>query len=113
MKQRGVFEKLMGSGVWWIRYTDCDGRYHREKIGSKGAAIKVYQKRKTEALEGVKLPSLRRRKVQFSDLTDLAIEYIESEYARPTDDVRRVKAVKTWFDGRAADSITPDDMRTT
>jgi integrase len=111
MKQRGVFEKVMGSGVWWVRYTDCDGRYHREKIGSKSAAIKFYQKRKTESLEGIKLPSLRRRKVQFSDLADLAIEYIESEYSRPTDDVRRVKAVKTWFDGRAADSITPDDIR--
>jgi len=109
--QRGVFEKIKGSNVWWIRYVDCDGGYRREKIGSKSAAIKLYQKRKTEALEGIKLPSLRRRKVQFSELADDAIKYIEATYARPTDDVRRVKVVKEWFSGRSADSITPDEIR--
>jgi integrase len=109
--QRGIFEKIKGSNIWWIRYVDCDGGYRREKIGSKSAAIKVYQKRKTEALEGIKLPSLRRRKVLFSELADLAIQYIEAEYSRPIDDTTRVKAVKTWFEGRSADSITPDEIR--
>jgi integrase len=110
-KQRGVFEKVPGSNVWWIRFVDCDGAYHREKIGSKSAAIKVYQKRKTEALEGVKLPSLRRRKIQFSELADLAIKHIEGTYARPVDDVRRAKVIREWFVGRSADSITPDEIR--
>jgi hypothetical protein len=74
-QQRGIFEKVPGSGVWWIRYTDCEGAYHREKVGSKSSATKAYHKRKTEAMEGTKLPSLRRRKTQFSDLADIAIDY--------------------------------------
>jgi hypothetical protein len=31
MKQRGVFEKEPGSGVWWIRYFDQFGKKRREK----------------------------------------------------------------------------------
>jgi hypothetical protein len=43
---RGVFEKVNGSGVWWIRYRDTDGRLRREKAGTKAVAIKLYIKRK-------------------------------------------------------------------
>lgn len=31
---RGVFEKVPGSGEWWIRYVDATGRYRREKAGA-------------------------------------------------------------------------------
>ena len=30
-KQRGVFEKVPGSGIWWIRYFDQFGKKRREK----------------------------------------------------------------------------------
>jgi integrase len=110
-QQRGIFEKVPGSDVRWIRYTDCGGFYHREKIGSKSAATKAYHKRKTDAMEGIKLPGLRRRKVQFSELADIAIDYIQAEYSRPADDVARVNVVKAWFKDRSADSITPAEIR--
>ena len=32
---RGVFEKIPGSGVWWIRYFDQFGKKRREKAGSE------------------------------------------------------------------------------
>ena len=51
---RGVFERKPGE--WWIRYMDAQGRYRREKAGTKGMAIDLYRKRKMEALEGKKLP---------------------------------------------------------
>ena len=51
---RGVFEKVPGSGEWWIRYVDAQGRYRREKAGTKGTAIDLVRKRKTEALQGKK-----------------------------------------------------------
>jgi hypothetical protein len=54
-KERGVFEKAAGSGIWWIRYY-IDGRERREKVGRRGDAIKLYKVRKTDALRGVKLP---------------------------------------------------------
>ncbi len=49
---RGVFEKVPGSEAWWIRYHDAHGRLRREKAGTRGMAVKLYQKRKTEALTG-------------------------------------------------------------
>ena len=68
-KWRGVFEKVPGSGEWWIRYVDASGRYRREKAGTKGVAIDLVRKRKTDALQGKKLPEkLRRRVVRFSEL---------------------------------------------
>jgi hypothetical protein len=53
-KVRGVYERK--PGVWWIRYADATGRIRREKAGTKSAAQTLYRKRKTEALQGKKLP---------------------------------------------------------
>jgi len=86
---------------------DAEGKYRREKVGSKSGAMKLYYKRKTEALEGVKLPSLRRRIMLFAELVDDAIAHVEGKYARPADDVARLKVVKEWFAGRGADNIGP------
>jgi hypothetical protein len=49
-KSRGVYEKEPGSGIWWVRYADANDKIRRERVGNKGAAIKFYQKRKTEVL---------------------------------------------------------------
>src|SRR3989442_8832717 len=68
-KSRGVYEK--GPGDWYVRYIDATGRLRREKAGSKGDAIDLYRKRKSEALRGKKLPEkLRRRIVHFAELCD-------------------------------------------
>jgi len=37
-KTHGVYEKVPGSGVWWVQYFDYEGRRRREKVGSKSAA---------------------------------------------------------------------------
>jgi integrase len=55
-RERGVYEKVSGLGVWWIRYVDAAGRLRREKAGTKSAAVDLYRKRKQQALEGIKLP---------------------------------------------------------
>jgi hypothetical protein len=47
-KQRGIFERPQGSGIWWVCYYDQFGKKHREKVGMKSAAKEVYQQRKTE-----------------------------------------------------------------
>jgi len=65
---RGLFERPKGSGVWWIHYHDANGRKHREKVGSKGLARKVYMQRKTEIAEGRYFPNARRRAPIFADL---------------------------------------------
>jgi hypothetical protein len=73
---RGVFEKAPGSGEWWIRYVDASGRYRREKAGTKSAATNLVCKRKTEALQGKKLPeTLRQRVATFREIAGDALGY--------------------------------------
>jgi hypothetical protein len=60
-KERGIYERDPGNEVWWIRYADVSGRIRREKAGTKSAAITLYRKRKTEVLQGKKLPELLNR----------------------------------------------------
>jgi integrase len=105
-----VFEKKRGSGVWWIRFVDATGQYHREKIGKRSKAVSLYALRKTEALEGKKLPQLRRAIVLFSEIADDAIAYVKARYSRPADDVARLEVLKGWFAGRAAETITAHEL---
>jgi hypothetical protein len=68
---RGVFERPPGSGVWWINFYE-HGKQHREKVGRKGDAIKLYGIRKADILRGHKLPLLRRTApVMITDLIHL------------------------------------------
>ncbi len=68
-KSRGLFERPKGSGVWWVRYADEHGRMHREKVGRKALALKVYQKRKNEIAERRFFPEqIRRREVLLSEM---------------------------------------------
>ncbi len=76
MSSRGIFEKVPGSGMWWIRYADAAGRIRREKAGTKIAAEKLYYKRKAEALIEKKLPELSKKKpVSFDELAEDALAY--------------------------------------
>ena len=78
-KVRGVYEKVRGSGVWWIQYFDSTGR-RRERIGSKSSAMKAVESRRTKTLEGVKLPENLRAVVRVSDLAPaLARDYRVNE----------------------------------
>lgn len=67
---RGLYERVKGSNVWWVCWFDSDGKKHREKAGTKSAARVLYQKRKTGALEGRKLPELNRREHKLSDVVE-------------------------------------------
>jgi hypothetical protein len=78
-KSRGVFEKVPGSGIWWIRFIDAEGKLRREKVGSKSAAIALVRNRKAAAWEGKKLPKkLRARIVRFSELADDYLVHVKT-----------------------------------
>jgi site-specific recombinase XerD len=111
MKHRGVFEKFAGSGVWWICYFDADGRKRREKVGRKSDAIDLYRKRKSEALQGKKLPEkLRAKKVTFADLAEDALEYSEAHKLSYADDKVRMAKLTEWLGQRSAESVSPQDI---
>lgn len=108
---KGVFEKVPGLGQWWIRYADAGGRIRREKVGNKGAAIKLYQKRKTEILQGKKLPEqFRAKAVTFSELADDAIEWGKAHKRTWHDDEIRLRPLRDAFGSRSAESIMPQDI---
>jgi site-specific recombinase XerD len=110
-KIRGVFEKVPGSGVWWVCYWDAQGRKRREKAGTKGMAIDLYRKRKTEALAGRKLPeTLRRATVTFPEIARDALEYIKTHKRTYASDLYRMERLLGWWRERAADSITPQEI---
>ncbi|MGD0941280.1 MAG: site-specific integrase [Terracidiphilus sp.] len=78
--RRGIFEKVKGSGIWWIRWTDSGGQKRREKAGNRSAAEKLLAKRQTQKLEGVKLPeNLRSKAVSFRELCEDALTHSRAE----------------------------------
>ena len=108
---RGIYERVKGSGKWWIRYTDVNSRIRRELAGTKANATKLLHKRKAAVLEGKKLPeNLRQRPVTFDEIADEALAYSRLHKRSHRDDEYRMVALKDWFGSRPADSIKPQDI---
>ena len=75
VKVRGVYEKVPGSGVWWICYFS-GGIKRREKIGTKSDAVTTYQDRKSSIRRGEKMPTnFRTKSVTLSVLGQDAIDW--------------------------------------
>lgn len=110
-KERGLFEKVKGSGIWSIRYVDARGAYRRETVGrSWKAAADLLAKRRHEAMMGKKMPELRSKGILFAEIADDAIAYIRAKYSRPAVDVARLEVVKEWFRGLTAASLTSAEI---
>jgi integrase len=90
-KDRGLFERPKDSGVWWIRWADQFGKEHREKAGSKSAARALYQSRKTDVLQGAKLPALGKRELTLADLVKRYLDEIRSNKKSADSDERIAK----------------------
>lgn len=110
---RGIYEKVRGSGTWWIRYADSTGRIRREKAGTKDNASKLYYKRKTQALEGRKLPEkLRRPRVSFAEIAQDALDHSKAHKVHEAYRIDRwhMESLLTWFRERVAEEITPQEI---
>lgn len=110
-KLRGVFERVPGSEVWWICYFDAAGKKRREKAGTRGNAVDLYRKRKTEVLQGKKLPEkLRAKAVPFSVLADDALEHSRAHKLSHKHDTYRMTKLKADFNDRPAEALSPLDI---
>jgi integrase len=108
---RGVFEKVPGSDVWWVRYVDTQGRYRREKAGTWATARDLYIKRKNEALVGKKLPEkLRRATAMFAGIAEDALAYSRGHKRSYCDDESRMKKLKEWWGSRDAESLSTAEI---
>src|ERR1700728_4087001 len=111
-KHRGVFEKEPGSGVWWVRYFDADGKKRREKVGRESDAITLYQKRKADARAGIKLPSnLRYQGETVAVLINRAIEWYRSHRPRSLRTaLKHLETAKADLGHILAANLTPKDV---
>jgi len=112
-KERGVFEKVPGSDIWWIRFKVA-GVEHREKVGRRGDAIKLYKIRKADILRGVKMPAnMKDKGIKFSVLAQEAIDWYVNHDRRDVRNFKgRMKFILEAFADRVADEIKPSDIDT-
>jgi site-specific recombinase XerD len=80
-KIRGVYEHPSASGIYWVQWFDSLGKRHREKAGTKSAAIKLKAKRTTDKLEARKIPETLKHTAdaRFSELCANAMTHAQHE----------------------------------
>ena len=94
----GVYERMPGSGDWWIRYADETGKIRREKAGSYDKAVKLRRNRKNQIDSGDKLPAnMRTRVVRFSELCEDARAYVKANNRGQQFDCYRIDRLKAAF----------------
>src|SRR5271166_2719273 len=103
----GIFQKN-SDGVWWVRYTDGNGKLHREKIGPRSLAQKVYHMRKAAVLEQRFFPKLP-RDVSIEETLDAFIESKRGVYRDIAKYQGILRSLKTGFAGKTLRSITVED----
>jgi integrase len=111
---RGVFEREKGSGIWWIRWTNSDGKKRREKAGRRSDAIILLAKRKTEKLQQAKLPETIDNGLLFSKLLDDALEHSQAANGERSTRELELKINRLrpdWGDRKAADITKQDIVR--
>jgi integrase len=110
---RGLFEKNPGSGIWWIRFVDAQGKLHRKKAGRKSDAVTLLSKRRTEKLQQTKLPEKYSAKsILFSELLDDALEHSSAENGQRSTHELSLKFARMCGDwaNRAGDAITKQEI---
>lgn len=109
-KHKGVYEKVKGSGIWWIRYTK-DGKRTTESIGRHGDAVTMYQQRMTELKTGVRLSlQVGRRGVKFQELAEDALLFSRDHHTDQRNFRQRLELAADEFGSRVADSIRPKEL---
>ena len=112
-KDRGLFERPKGSGVWWIRYSDAEGQEHREKVGPKDAARAIYQQRKTEIRLQKFDPALVSRRTRWTVAKMLAHYRAQRKVLGPKNQAEDQRYVDYWterFGKLELDQLTPEKL---
>jgi len=107
-KTRGIFERPKSSGVWWARYCDQYGRLHRERVGAKGLAQQVYQRRKTEIRQGKFFPEQigKQRVTLYDELAKDFMAYATMHKRSHANDGQRMRRLLGAFGGTPAKALT-------
>jgi integrase len=105
-KHKGVFEKVRGSGIWWIRYTR-DGRRVSESIGRHGDAVTIYQQRMTEIRVGISLSlKVGKRGIKFGEVVVDALQYSKDHHRDTKNFKQRLELAEEEFGVRKSEQFT-------
>jgi integrase len=109
---RGVYEKVKGSGVWWVRWTDAAGNKRRMKAGRRSDAKILLDKKKTEKLQQVNLPEKFSESILFTELLDDALEHSAAENGEQTTHELKLKVerIRPEWGSRKVSSITKQEI---
>ncbi|MBI4391128.1 MAG: site-specific integrase [candidate division NC10 bacterium] len=102
-----------GRGEWWAQWFDANGGRHREKAGTKAAAVDLYRRRKTEVRQGRHFPE-RMRAAQSATLKVICDDYVAALAVNRRDRRGQVEVrlaeVCAILGTRTAQSVTPQDL---
>lgn len=100
-------------GEWWVPWYDTNGGRHREKAGTKAAAVDLYRRRKTEVRQGRHFPE-RLRAAQSATLKAICDDYVAvltvNRRDRRGQAEVRLAEVCAILGTRTAQSITPQEV---
>ncbi len=110
-KLRGIYEDPKGSNIWWIQYFDLQRKRRREKVGRREAAINLLAIRRSEKLEGRKLPTPRQA-ILFRTLCADALEHSRAENtSKSTHELElKINELLPVFGDRIAEEITKQEI---
>ena len=112
----GIGERVPGSGVWWIRWTDHQGKRHLEKAGRRSDAVALLAKRQHEKLLRRKLPERLQggATLTFGQLAQDALAHSKEENGeRSTKELAlKLAIISSTFDDRPAEGISKQDIQT-
>ncbi len=108
-----VKDHLGRAGDWWVRWTDTEGREHREKAGTRPAAIDLYGRRRAEVRMGHHFPESM-RKIRRATVQEVCDDYTASLEANGKDPRGQAKTRLTEvceiLGPRAAGTMTVQDV---
>jgi site-specific recombinase XerD len=110
-KHQGVYEKVKGSGIWWIRYTGLDRRRRAESIGTFGDAVSLYEERKAAIRKGAVTPVTHRRGVRWDIPVADGLTYSAGNHVDQRNFKQRLEETLPEFGHRIAETITPAELR--
>lgn len=109
-KHKGVFERVPGSGIWWVRFTNHDGKRVSRCIGTFADARNFVDEQRVRVRKRIIAPVPSHRGVRYQQLVDDAIKQSDESRSDHRNFVQRLSVTVEQFGGRMADSIQPSEI---
>jgi integrase len=109
-KHKGVFERDKGSNIWWVRFTDVDGKRKARCVGTFSDACNFVDEQKVRVRKRIIAPVPSHRGVRYQQLVDDAIKQSDESRSDHRNFVQRLTLTAEQFGHRMADSIQPSEI---